>query len=111
MQKRIIGVFQDAELLRVHVEALESAGHHVCPARNLHELKKHLEAGECDVVVIGPTIPRQEKLRIAHFVKQHAPGYHLIEVYGDSPELEMAHDHIPHSEGCLLLLDALSRIP
>lgn len=110
MKKKIIAIFRDASLLLSHAEALRKAGHEVCSARNLLELKKHLDAGHCDVIVIGPTIPAPEKFRIANFVHQFAGDSKLVEVYESSSELSMAHATVHISGGSRAILEAIHQL-
>lgn len=108
VRKRIIGIFHDAALQQTSAHALESAGFEVCAAHNIAELKDHLDAQPCDVVIIGASIPPQEKLRIANFVKQYAPDCSVIELYESSPELNVASTHLSTRAGEAALVRAVS---
>src|SRR5947209_20208031 len=99
MRKRVIGVFNDVELLRRNCEALEAAGFEVCPAHNFAELKRHLEAGNCEVIVLGPSIPAVEKLRITNFVRQYAADMGVVELYQSAPQLQIDCAHVATRPG------------
>ncbi len=82
----------------------------MCTASNLEELKRHLQEGRCDLVVIGHTIPPSEKLRIGNFVKQHHSQCNLLELYTDSPELEMAAAHVRNGDTSEALIGAVYQL-
>ncbi len=110
MPKRIIAVFHNAELLRATTDVLAKVGYEVCPAFNLAELKEHLLQGGCDIVVIGPTIPAVEKLRIANFVAQSHPECMLLEIFDSSPDLPKANVHLHKDAGNAMLVEAVAHL-
>ncbi len=109
-KKRIIGVFGEDGLLQAHTDALRAAGHEVCAAHNLAELKRHLDQGKCDLVVIGPTIPPQEKLRIADFSRRHTSTCEIVEIYSDSPQLDLATLHLRSDTVMERLVESIAAI-
>ncbi|MEO8724519.1 MAG: hypothetical protein ABI383_00215 [Acidobacteriaceae bacterium] len=110
MPYKIIGVFRDKDSMKAKCEALKLAGYDVCAALNLQELMRHLEQPGCEIVLIGHAIPPEEKLRIGCFVRQYHKHCALLEMYGDTPALPMAHSHVRHEDGVGALLAAVAEL-
>lgn len=91
----------------MHCEAMERGGYEVCRAHNLMQLREHLDAGRCEIIIIGPGIPAPEKIRIGHYVIQHAAECKMVEIYDSSPQLSMAHAHVHKAGGAAAVLEVL----
>jgi len=69
MSKRILSVSYDQALLSTRHLLLEEAGYEVTSACSFREAVESCEKGEFDLVMIGHSIPREDKQTLIHVTR------------------------------------------
>lgn len=81
----------DAGDLNRQMEALEKAGHVVVPASSLESCLNAIVLGGYRLLLIGATVPFDDRQQIASVSKRLRPESHIISVeWPDSPTLKLA---------------------
>ena len=91
---------------------LERAGHTVTPARNLREVIAACRSDSFSVVILGPALPRNEKLRVRDVLYIECRDAKVLELHtGVAPELSSADAHLRVTasapEGLVACVDSL----
>lgn len=87
----IVAVSYDSQSLNQRIRALENEGHVVVPASSLGSGLNALATDLYNLLIIGATVPFQDRERIATISKKIRPEAHIISVeWADSPTLELA---------------------
>jgi len=90
---RILSVSYDETLLRTRELLLESAGHSVVSAFGHHEALESCTTGEFELVIIGHSIPKKDKLDVIERFRKTNPDATVIALIrgGEGRLLEVDH--------------------
>lgn len=87
----IVAVSYDSPSLNKRIRALESAGHVVVPVSSLESCLNAMATDSYRLLIIGATVPFQDRERIALMSKKIRPEANIISIeWADSPTLELA---------------------
>ena len=87
----IVAVSYDSQSLNERIHTLENAGHVVVPASSLESCLNAIATDSYRLLIIGATVPFQDRERIALMSKKIRPEANIISVeWADSPTLESA---------------------
>jgi len=106
---RILSVSYDATLLRTRRMILEKAGYEVVSTSDLAEALEKCRSTDYDLVIMGHSIPRSDKLEIIRALRQHCPAPVLALLRGGEAPLKEAAESIDPFNPTLLL-SAVERI-
>jgi hypothetical protein len=91
MSLLILAVSYDSESLNRRISAFENAGHVVVPASTLESCLRAMTTNRYGLMVIGATVPFEDRTRISKISKRIRPEALIISVERkDSPSLELA---------------------
>ena len=100
----IIAVSYDFESLNARILALQNSGHAVIPASSLDSGMNAISTGAYHVLIIGATVPRGDRIRIATESRALRPQANIISVeWPGSERLELADISVPAGQEELLL--------
>jgi hypothetical protein len=87
----IVAVSYDSQSLNQRIRTLENEGHVVVPASSLESGLNALATDLYNLLIIGATVPFQDRERMAIVSKKLRPEANIISVeWADSPTLELA---------------------
>lgn len=72
------------ESLERRGRGLDAAGHQVSPAQNFADGLRAIEMGKYDVVVLGNSIPQQQRNCLAAAAKKARPATRVLVMYSDT---------------------------
>jgi CheY-like chemotaxis protein len=106
-KRRILNVALNGALLKPRSAILERAGYEVVPALSHIDVQTACEQHkDFDLVILGHSIPKQEKRRVMQTVREYCGHVPLLELYphGTIPVDEEADDQLPSADEADLLL-------
>lgn len=114
--RSVLAVSHDPHVQQIRNMVLESAGYKVLAALDQEEALRLLKEHEVDLVVLGHSIPLQERLLLAHLIKKYRPKVKILvlhaqwEVCPQWVNEGLVDDCIFALEGPEMLLAALQRL-
>jgi DNA-binding NtrC family response regulator len=73
----------DADILKAQAPAIEKAGHSVQPAEGRKAVQEALNKGSFDLVVLGPTLSRNDRHHLPYMVKKANAGTNVLVMHAD----------------------------
>jgi DNA-binding response OmpR family regulator len=107
MSKHILSVSYDQALLSTRQMLLQGAGYEVTSARGFHEAVESCRKGDFDLVVIGHSIPRKDKLALVQVTRMVSQAPVLSILRPTSAALAEADYSVKSEEGPQALLTAV----
>ncbi len=80
---RILYAEGDSEVLAKQAVTIEQAGHQVTQAEGRHQVQDTLKQGAFDLVILGPTLTKNDRHHLAYMVKKAKPGTHVLVTHTD----------------------------
>lgn len=109
MSKHILSVSYDQALLSTRHMLLQQAGYEVTSACGFHEALESCKKGEFDLVLIGHSIPRKDKLSLIHVTRMVSQAPVLSILRPTSSALPEADYAVKSEEGPQALLIAVQQ--
>lgn len=73
----------DAEVLASQAESVQKAGHHVTRAVGRKGVEEALNKDAFDLVMLGPTLTRNDRHHLPYMVKKSHPGTRVLVMHAD----------------------------
>ena len=73
----------DAEVANSQAGSMEKAGHHVTTATDRKGVEAALKQGAFDLVILGPTLTRNDRHHLPYMVKKSHPGTRVLVLHAD----------------------------
>jgi DNA-binding NtrC family response regulator len=73
----------DAEVLASQAVSIQMGGHHVTPAEGRQGVLDALQRDTFDLVVLGPTLTRNDRHHLPYMVKKAHPGTRVLVMHTD----------------------------
>ena len=73
----------DADILKAQAAAIEKAGHTVQPAEGRKAVQEALNKGSFDLVVLGPTLSRNDRHHLPYMVKKAHATTNVLVMHAD----------------------------
>jgi DNA-binding NtrC family response regulator len=73
----------DAEVLASQAESVQKAGHHVTTAVGRKGVEEALKKDAFDLVMLGPTLTRNDRHHLPYMVKKSHPGTRVLVMHAD----------------------------
>ena len=73
----------DTELLASQAESVQKAGHHVTTALGRKGVEEALKKDAFDLVMLGPTLTRNDRHHLPYMVKKSHPGTRVLVMHAD----------------------------
>jgi DNA-binding NtrC family response regulator len=73
----------DAEVLAAQAESVQKAGHHVTTAVGRKGVEEALKKDAFDLVMLGPTLTRNDRHHLPYMVKKSHPGTRVLVMHAD----------------------------
>jgi len=73
----------DAEVVSTQATSMQNAGHEVTTAVGRKEIEATLKKGAFDLVVLGPTLTRNDRHHLPYMVKKAHPGTRVLVLHAD----------------------------
>lgn len=73
----------DIEVVTAQAGSMEKAGHHVTTAVGRKELEAALKKGAFDLVILGPTLTRNDRHHLPYMVKKSHEGTRVLVLHAD----------------------------
>lgn len=73
----------DAEVLTTQAQSMTKAGHQVTTAIGRKELEAALNKGSFDLVILGPTLTRNDRHHLPYMVKKAHSGTRVLVLHAD----------------------------
>ncbi|HWX94389.1 MAG TPA: hypothetical protein VNY29_17300 [Terriglobales bacterium] len=73
----------DAEVLASQAESVQKAGHHVTTALGRKGVEEALNKDAFDLVMLGPTLTRNDRHHLPYMVKKSHPGTRVLVMHAD----------------------------
>jgi DNA-binding NtrC family response regulator len=73
----------DIEVVTAQAVSMEKAGHHVTTAVGRKELEAALKQGAFDLVILGPTLTRNDRHHLPYMVKKAHEGTRVLVLHAD----------------------------
>ena len=80
---RILYSEGDAEVLATQAVSFEKAGYTVQPAEGRKKVEEALKSGRFDLVVLGPTLSRNDRHHLPYVVKKANPETSVLVMHAD----------------------------
>ena len=80
---RILYAEGDSEVLAKQAVTIEQAGHQVTQAEGRHQVQDTLKQGAFDLVILGPTLTKNDRHHLAYMVKKAKPGTRVLVTHTD----------------------------
>lgn len=80
---RILYAEGDSEVLAKQAVTIEQAGHQVTQAEGRHQVQDTLKQGTFDLVILGPTLTKNDRHHLAYMVKKAKPGTRVLVTHTD----------------------------
>jgi DNA-binding NtrC family response regulator len=100
----------DAEVLSAQAASMEKAGHSVQPAVGRKALQEALNKGLFDLVVLGPTLSRNDRHHLPYMVKKTNSGIRVLVMHADGnrhPSVDVCTDTGASVETVLATIDGM----
>ena len=106
--KKILSVSRDRTILLSRNDALAIAGFSVSSPKQPEEAVHILLTTEIDVIVLGHSIPKKERMSLSAQFREIRPGVPIIVLFEDRPEPdEKADAFVPLRAGPEVLIGAI----
>lgn len=92
MPFRVLSISYDGTLLKTRHDMLQQKGYAVTSAEGFNNAMEHCRSGEFDLVVIGHSIPHQDKEALFNTVQESCAAPVIALARGSEPELKGAVD-------------------
>ena len=73
----------DTEVLNSQADAMQKAGHHVTTVVGRKGVEEALKTGAFDLVVLGPTLSRNDRHHLPYMVKKAHQGMRVLVMHSD----------------------------
>jgi DNA-binding NtrC family response regulator len=73
----------DAEVLAAQAESVQKAGHQVTTTVGRKGVEEALKKGAFDLVMLGPTLTRNDRHHLPYMVKKSHPGTRVLVMHAD----------------------------
>jgi DNA-binding NtrC family response regulator len=73
----------DAEVATAQAGSMEKAGHQVSTATGRKGVETALKQGSFDLVILGPTLTRNDRHHLPYMVKKSHPGTRVLVLHAD----------------------------
>ena len=73
----------DAEVATTQAKSMENAGHQVTVSIGRKDLEAALKQGSFDLVILGPTLTRNDRHHLPYMVKKAHPGTRVLVLHAD----------------------------
>jgi DNA-binding NtrC family response regulator len=73
----------DAEVATAQAGSMEKAGHKVMTAVGRKDVEAALKQGSFDLVILGPTLTRNDRHHLPYMVKKAYPGTRVLVLHAD----------------------------
>jgi DNA-binding NtrC family response regulator len=73
----------DTEVANSQAGSMEKAGHHVTTAIDRKGVEAALKQGAFDLVILGPTLTRNDRHHLPYMVKKSHPGTRVLVLHAD----------------------------
>lgn len=73
----------DSEVLAAQSVTIEKAGHNVTPAEGRQQVQETLRREKFDLVILGPTLTKNDRHHLAYMVKKAQPETRLLVTHTD----------------------------
>jgi DNA-binding NtrC family response regulator len=73
----------DTEVANSQAGSMEKAGHHVTTATDRKGVEAALKQGAFDLVILGPTLTRNDRHHLPYMVKKSHPGTRVLVLHAD----------------------------
>lgn len=73
----------DADVLASQAAAIQGAGHHVTTAETRKAVEEQLKRGAFDLVILGPTLSRNDRHHLPYMVKKSHEGTRVLVLHTD----------------------------
>jgi len=110
MPNRILSVSYDESLLWTRQMLLRKAGYEVTSALSFPEALECCKKGDLDLVIIGHSIPREDKRALAQEAKRHPKTKVLSVLRSTTPPLAEADYSVKSDEGPEALIIAVQKV-
>jgi DNA-binding NtrC family response regulator len=80
---RILYAEGDSEVLATHAVTLEKAGYDITQAEGRQQVQDTLKQGKFDLVILGPTLTKNDRHHLAYMVKKAQPETRLLVTHTD----------------------------
>src|SRR4030095_12843391 len=85
----------DADVLASQAASIAKAGHHFTTAENRKSVEELLRRDAFDLVILGPTLPRNDRHHLPYMVKKAHEGTRVLVMHADGgrhPYVDVATD-------------------
>jgi DNA-binding NtrC family response regulator len=73
----------DAEVVAAQAASMQKAGHHVTTATGRKQVEAALKQGSFDLVILGPTLSRNDRHHLPYMVKKTHEGTRVLVLHAD----------------------------
>jgi DNA-binding NtrC family response regulator len=73
----------DADVVATQAQAMQNAGHQVSTAVGRKEVEAALKSGSFDLVILGPTLSRNDRHHLPYMVKKAHEGMRVLVLHAD----------------------------
>jgi DNA-binding NtrC family response regulator len=73
----------DSEILTEQSAVMQKAGHHVTTAEGRRGVEEALKRDAYDLVILGPTLTRNDRHHLPYMVKKSHPGTRVLVMHAD----------------------------
>ena len=73
----------EAEIVAAQAASMQKAGHHVTTATGRKEVEAALKQGSFDLVILGPTLSRNDRHHLPYMVKKTHEGTRVLVLHAD----------------------------
>ena len=73
----------DLEVVTEQAGSMQKAGHQVTTAVGRKEIEAHLKKGSFDLVILGPTLTRNDRHHLPYMVKKAHEGMRVLVLHAD----------------------------
>lgn len=80
---RILYAEGDSEVLAKQAVTIEKVGHQVTQAEGRHQVQDTLKQGTFDLVILGPTLTKNDRHHLAYMVKKAKPETRVLVTHTD----------------------------
>ena len=80
---RILYAEGDSEVLAKQAVTIEQAGHQVTQAEGRHQVQDTLKQGTFDLVILGPTLTKNDRHHLPYMVKKARPETRVLVTHTD----------------------------
>jgi DNA-binding NtrC family response regulator len=73
----------DSDVVATQAQAMQKAGHEVSTAVGRKEVETALKSGSFDLVILGPTLSRNDRHHLPYMVKKAHAGMRVLVLHAD----------------------------